>query len=72
MKIYAWNVRHDKTREYEVPSVQFTYEMLRVGDTEFAVYLPDCQVATKNDISFSPDGWVFHDGFIASDFTVHE
>jgi len=75
MLITAWNVRNDEQREYKLDDVQMTYDMLRGTykgeyEDEFAVYDPKCQNNNPTDISDSPDGWVFIDGFIASDFTI--
>lgn len=77
MVITAWNVRNDATREYTVESFKVTYQTLRCEvdgemNEEFAVYDEKCQKNNPTPMSSSPDGWVFHDGFIASDFTVSE
>jgi hypothetical protein len=78
LTITAWNVRDGSTKEYgPFEWVQVTYDTLRVPDEsgvenpdEFAVYEPECQKDNPTIVSTSSDGWVFHDGFIASDFTL--
>jgi hypothetical protein len=70
--INAWNVRNDQQRTYgPFDRVQFTYELIRVPeDQELASFQETCQTPGPGDITQATDGWVFSDGFTASDFTI--
>jgi hypothetical protein len=77
--ISATNVRGGEKTYGPFSYIQITYDVLRVQhvggqmdgefDDKFAIYDPTCQENNPTKLSTSPDGWVFNDGFIASDLT---